>query len=483
MATSQNGWSVYPSAPSATIPWITGRIRPGDVATVFDYLGKRFNAEVEPIRKDWSWGWAYRAIRGASSGYSNHASGTAVDFNAPAHGLGVRGTFSAKQVTAIHTILKDLDGVIRWGGDYENRVDSMHFEVNANAAAVARVAAKIRAGKVGGSAPAAPAPASWKWNPDVVSDLAIIQNQFHIAQGAAKGEIKRYHGVAAIQNALNVKAGEKLAVDGLCGAATVAAWKRWETKHPGTGWKSTPDMVSLKALGIAYRFEAPAPKPKPTPAPAPAKVTLSVMTWNVENKGDHVADVAELKKILAEHKPDVVCLQEAYRLDLSGIPGYREVYHASKGYPSGSENPAQAILVRDGVTVKDKKPLVMHLPWFGPKLGIKHDPRIHRYVDVVKGGKSASVSTWHVPFGKEQVEETRRALVAWLKKAGVRVAVADLNGLAGDTVGKVGTPAGAKVDGSGLDKVMFKLARLVKSVNLGKRGRSDHPVKIWIFEI
>ena len=482
MSVSQNGWSTLTSAPSATIPWVTGRVRPGDVATVFDYLGKRFNAEVEPIRKDWSWGWAYRAIRGATT-TSNHASGTAIDLNAPAHGLGLRGTFSAKQVAAIRAILKDLDGVVRWGGDYSGRADEMHFEINASAAAVARVAAKIRGGSA--SRPAS----SWKWNPDVVSNLAIVQNQFHIAQGAVKGEIKRYHGTAAIQNALNVKAGEKLAVDGMCGPATVAAWKRWETKHPGTGWKSTPDMKSLAALQIAYRFEAPAaepapaPKPAPKPAPAPAKVTLSVMTWNVENKGDHAADVVELRKLLAEHKPDVVCLQEAYRLDLSGIPGYREVYHASKGYPSGSENPAQAILVRDGVAVKAKKPLVMRLPWFGPKLGIKHDPRIHRYVDVVKSGRAASVSTWHVPFGKEQVEETRRALVAWLKRSGVRVAVADLNGLADDTAGKVATPAGAKVDGSGLDKVMFKVARLVKSLNLGKRGRSDHPVKIWVFEI
>lgn len=477
MSVSQNGWSVLTSAPAATIPWVTGRVRPGDVATVFDYLGRRFNAEVEPIRKGESWGWAYRAIRGATSGYSNHASGTAIDLNAPSHPLGVRGTFSAREVSAIRAILKDLDGVVRWGGDYQNRADEMHFEINASASAVAIVAAKIR----GDKAPA-PRPA-WKWNPDVVSDLPVIQSQFHIVQGAAKGEVKRYHGVAAIQNALNVKAGEKLTVDGLCGPATVAAWKRWETKHPGTGWKSTPDMVSLKALGIAYRFKAPAPAPKPAPAPAPAKVTLSVMTWNVENKGDQDADVAELKKLLAEQKPDVVCLQEAYRLDLAGIPGYRAVYHASKGYPSGSENPAQAILVRDGVTVKDRNPIVMTLAWFGPKLGIKHAPRIHREVAVIKDSKSASVSTWHVPFGKEQVEETRRALVAWLKKSGARVAVADLNGLADGADAKVGTPSGATVDGGGLDKAMFKGCRLVKSENLGKRGRSDHPVKIWVFEI
>ncbi len=36
--------------------------------------------------------------------------------------------------------------MIRWGGDYSGRIDSMHFEVNASAAKVAAVAVKLRAG-------------------------------------------------------------------------------------------------------------------------------------------------------------------------------------------------------------------------------------------------------------------------------------------------------------------------------------------------
>lgn len=165
MATSQNGWTVFTSGTHRSLvvsPWITGRVRGGSVATVFDYLARRFNAEVEPIRRDWSWGYAYRAIRGKSSGYSNHASGTAVDFNAPEHPLGERGTFTAAQRAAIYRILADLDHVVRWGGDYSGRADEMHFEINAPAARVTTVAQRITAGTVskpvsgGGTLPTAP---------------------------------------------------------------------------------------------------------------------------------------------------------------------------------------------------------------------------------------------------------------------------------------------------------------------------------------
>lgn len=144
VATSQNGWPVHTGASSLkSLDWVTGRVVSGDVHTIFDHLCERFNAEVEPIRRDWSWGYAYRAVRGRSSGYSNHASGTAIDLNAPKHPLGRRGTFSAAQVAAIQKILVDLDGAIRWGGNYSGRPDEMHFEINTSAAHLAAVARKI----------------------------------------------------------------------------------------------------------------------------------------------------------------------------------------------------------------------------------------------------------------------------------------------------------------------------------------------------
>lgn len=254
---SQNGWTVYDTAPPATTPWITGRVRPGDVDVIFTWLGEQFHERVEHIRKDWSWGWAKRPVRGSTTVISNHASATANDFNAPAHVLGKRGTFSPRQVNEIHEILRELEGVIRWGGDFKNRADEMHFEVIGNAAEVRAVADKIRRGTIGRVSP-------WKWNPEVRSELAKIQRQFQIAAGVVDGALQRYHGNAAIQHALNVKfLGPKglplLTVDGWVGPETVAAWKAYEKERGGTGRLTTPDPVSLgpEGLQILYRFTGP----------------------------------------------------------------------------------------------------------------------------------------------------------------------------------------------------------------------------------
>lgn len=105
----------------------------------------------------------------------------------------------------------------------------------------------------------APEKRVWQWNPDVVSELAKIQEQFQIAAGFRKGEPKRYHGTAAIQNALNVKAGADLDVNGWVDDDTLAAWKAYEKKAGGTGRLTTPDMKALgpNGLQIAYRFTGP----------------------------------------------------------------------------------------------------------------------------------------------------------------------------------------------------------------------------------
>jgi hypothetical protein len=148
MTSSQNGWPVATSGRIATytVPDTTVRLsmRTGDVATVLLYCAQRFHHEVEALHKGWCWGYAARKVRGSSSVVSNHASGTALDFNAPRHPLGVNGTYSSRQVAAIHKIIHDCGGVVRWGGDYSSRKDSMHFEINAGSARVAALAVKIR---------------------------------------------------------------------------------------------------------------------------------------------------------------------------------------------------------------------------------------------------------------------------------------------------------------------------------------------------
>jgi hypothetical protein len=150
---SQNGWvagAVHEvggldtsPVPGTTIKLPQG-VRRGDVATVLHYVAERFHHTVEPLHAGQCWGYAYRKIRGSSTALSNHASGTAIDLNAPAHPLGAHGTFSPAEVAAIRRILAFCDHAVRWGGDYHGRKDEMHFEIVGSASDVALVAKKIR---------------------------------------------------------------------------------------------------------------------------------------------------------------------------------------------------------------------------------------------------------------------------------------------------------------------------------------------------
>lgn len=149
MATSQNGYRANDRSliASYSIPGGKVALRKGDVATVLVYFAKRFHSEVEPLKWPGNWGYAERKIRGSSTTLSNHASGTALDLNAPQHPLGKVGTFSSGQVRVIDKILADCDGVLRHGKNYNGRKDEMHVEINKGTAAVAALAKAIRAGK------------------------------------------------------------------------------------------------------------------------------------------------------------------------------------------------------------------------------------------------------------------------------------------------------------------------------------------------
>lgn len=216
-------------------------------------------------------------------------------------------------------------------------------------------------------------------------------------------------------------------------------------------------------------------------------VRYSVMTWNVENKGaaDAVLDRAEVIELCTKEKPEYFCLQEVYRVDLRDIPGY-QTYHAFEGYDVDSENRAQAILVRNDVALKIKQAIEMQEEWTGPKMGIAKEPRVHRYVTGNLHDTNIPVATFHVPFGREAVEETRDAAIHWLElmeqSHGCGIIAADWNSLADGLQAKVATPAGAKVYGDGLDKFVGIGVKLVKYETLGTRGRSDHPVKRGTFE-
>lgn len=159
MPTSYNGWTVIHS--DQTVKWVIPLkkgeyrhlvLRDGHVGFVLACFAAWFHRKVEKINEgQWDeWGYAYRAVRGQTSGYSCHASGTAIDLNATQHPLGKRGTFKHKwQSAKIRFKLKRWAGVIRWGGDYQNRADEMHFEIIKGAYDVARLAKRLARTRVG----------------------------------------------------------------------------------------------------------------------------------------------------------------------------------------------------------------------------------------------------------------------------------------------------------------------------------------------
>lgn len=168
MATSYNGWTASPSPSAIDIDtnWTVlgsrpfgsggfpGGVKSGPVSAVFKELVRRLHTEVEPMMSDPNggqigygcWGYSYRANVNNPSVLSCHASGTAIDYNAPRHPNGTSvganggGGWSAEQARKIRGILADLGDVVRWlSGN-----DPMHFEIVGSEAEVARVAASLR---------------------------------------------------------------------------------------------------------------------------------------------------------------------------------------------------------------------------------------------------------------------------------------------------------------------------------------------------
>lgn len=142
---------------SYALPGGSVALRAGDVSVVLLWCANQWHNTVEPLVWPGNWGYAERTIRGSTTTLSNHASGTAIDLNAPRHPLGTAplATFTPDQVVRIRQIVDSCGGAVRWGGDYAtpsrggvagSRVDCMHLEINAGAAVVKAAADRIREG-------------------------------------------------------------------------------------------------------------------------------------------------------------------------------------------------------------------------------------------------------------------------------------------------------------------------------------------------
>jgi hypothetical protein len=105
-------------------------------------VATQLDARVEPIVGGWCWGYTYKANVNNPSSLSCHASGTAIDYNAPDHPNGSGGTFTDAQVGTIYAILDEVQGAVDWLEGY----DEMHFEIAVNAADLAAVAASLGGG-------------------------------------------------------------------------------------------------------------------------------------------------------------------------------------------------------------------------------------------------------------------------------------------------------------------------------------------------
>jgi hypothetical protein len=132
---SQNGWPASPSGSAIDIVTVSLPLRLGTkrmqvaraASAALSEMVRWWDSNVEPVETLGSYN--YREIRGyeGTGVVSNHGSGTAIDINAAKHPLGAAGTVSASQKAAITAKAATLG--LRWGGDYRNRKDEMHFEV------------------------------------------------------------------------------------------------------------------------------------------------------------------------------------------------------------------------------------------------------------------------------------------------------------------------------------------------------------------
>lgn len=139
LATSQNGWPVSDNpAELGVVPLVVGGVtfgggvRGGKVHEVLSYVANAVHNRVQKANSTYGcWGYSYRANVNSPGEWSNHASATAIDFNATLHGNDqpTSESWTDAQVAEIHKILAEVGGMVRWGGDYSHTIDSMHFEV------------------------------------------------------------------------------------------------------------------------------------------------------------------------------------------------------------------------------------------------------------------------------------------------------------------------------------------------------------------
>ena len=146
---SSNGWPASQDRTeigikSYTVPGTKTKLACAELAAPL-LIGfcAEFHKLIEPIDEGAldDWGYCFRMVRGTTAKLSNHSSGTAIDLNAPKHALGKVGTFPAEKVPMIRALSAKYG--LKWGGDYVNRKDEMHWEINLAPAKAAALIIKL----------------------------------------------------------------------------------------------------------------------------------------------------------------------------------------------------------------------------------------------------------------------------------------------------------------------------------------------------
>lgn len=228
---SQNGYRVASTAKAigARVFAVPGHsnvkvVLQADVAPLLLEMMRWWFTNVEAPVVPGCWGYAYRPIRGQTTGFSNHASATAVDINAPKHPQGKRGTVPASKRAAINAKASSLG--LRWGANYvaPSLVDEMHFEINVPWGTAMTLVRKLQA-------PAKPATSTPSGT---------------LRQGSTGAAVK------ALQVRLNrdYPAYSHLATDGVYGSATTAVVREFQ-KRAGLPQDGVAGAQTLARLGLA----------------------------------------------------------------------------------------------------------------------------------------------------------------------------------------------------------------------------------------
>jgi hypothetical protein len=213
MASSQNGWPAGTQAQANVavfvVPGTAVRLPVNrEAAPALLEFARWWHTNVEPLTPGHCWGWANRPIRG-STATSNHASGTAIDLNAPKHPLGAVGTVPASKRAAIAAKASSLG--LRWGGTYSGRKDEMHAEVIVTRERMRQIVAALQ--KKPAPKPPAPAPAPG-------ARPTIRNGSRGAAVSRVQQHLKRNYPLYA----------KHLVVDGIFGGKTEAAVREFQRR-------------------------------------------------------------------------------------------------------------------------------------------------------------------------------------------------------------------------------------------------------------